>query len=501
MRAGAIMRIAIVHYHLQTGGVGRVVQHACTALLGRGEQVVVLSGTAPQVSLPQGTELAVLPGLEYEERREAQTPDQLAATMTTAATAALGGPPDLWHVHNHCLGKNTALPGALLRLARNGHRLLLQPHDFAEDGRPALYRRLREQLAGGNVGRLSALLYPLAPNIHYATLNDRDRRFLAGAGVPEEQLHPLPNAVSMGMPVSESPERATAPGRGNPRERLWLYPTRAIRRKNLGEFLLWAALSAERDAEEQDRFAVTQAPQNPRERPIYEQWVSLARELDLPVRFEAGGGDLDFPSLIASSHALVTTSVAEGFGLAFLEPWLLGRPLVGRDLPEITADFVAEGVCLPGLYQRLDVPLAWVDEARLRDAFERAARQRADAYGRKPGDAAERAWASAVADGRIDFGRLNEPAQTTIIRRVHADPSAGQALRPQGLDASAAESVIESNLGVIDRRYSLEGFGQRLAAIYAAVAGSTPSATFSAADGEALLQHFLDPRRLTLLRT
>ncbi len=490
------MRVVIVHYHLQTGGVGRVVQHACRALLARGERVVVLSGAAAQVSLPEGTALTVLPGMEYEERREPQTPDRLAAIMIQAATDALGGTPDLWHLHNHCLGKNTALPGAVLRLARGGHRLLLQPHDFAEDGRPGLYLRMREELAGGDVGRLSALLYPLAPNIHYATLNERDRRFLASAGVPDQQLHLLPNAVSMGMPGSESPAPAPAPQRSGPRERLWLYPTRAIRRKNLGEFLLWAAL-----AEEQDRFAVTQAPQNPQERPIYEQWVALAQELNLPVRFEVGGGDLGFPALIESCHALVTTSVAEGFGLAFLEPWLMGRPLVGRDLPEITADFVAEGVRLPGQYQRLDVPLAWVDEARLRDAFELAVRQRADAYGRASGDAAEHAWANALEDGRIDFGRLDETAQTAVIRRVHADPSAGQALQPRRLDASAADSVIQSNLGVVDRRYSLEGFGQRLLAIYATVAGSTPSATFGAADGETLLEHFLDPRRLTLLRT
>ena len=38
----------------------------------------------------------------------------------------------------------------------------------------------------------------------------------------------------------------------------------------------------------------------------------------------------DFAALLASAHALVTTSVAEGFGLAFLEPWLMGRPLAGR---------------------------------------------------------------------------------------------------------------------------------------------------------------------------
>jgi glycosyltransferase involved in cell wall biosynthesis len=489
------MRIAIVHYHLQTGGVTRVIEHACAALLARGEQVAVLAGEPPQAPLPAGATVAVLPGLAYEEQRTPLSPEQLAAGMARSAREALGGAPDIWHVHNHCLGKNTALPGALLRLAREGYRLLLQPHDFAEDGRPALYGRLRQQLADGDVGRLSALLYPLAPQIHYAALNARDRGLLGAAGVPAAQLHALPNAVSVGLLDSDASAPPSAPQAGMDGCRLWLYPTRAIRRKNLGEFLLWAAL-----AKEQDRYAATQAPQNPQEQSIYRGWVALAQELGLPMTF-AAGANADFRGLVAASHALVTTSVAEGFGLAFLEPWLLGRPLVGRDLPEITADFTAAGVCLPGLYARLDVPLEWLDATRLRAAFDAAASRRAAAYGRPAGDMAEQAWHSAVSGGQIDFGRLDEPAQTEVIRRLRADPTGRAALQPRALDAAAAATAIGGNRGVITGEYALAGFGARLAAVYASVAGATPSATLSAADGAALLAEFLAPVRLSLLRT
>jgi hypothetical protein len=490
-----LMRIAIVHYHLQTGGVTRVIEHACAALLGRGEQVAVLAGEPPQAPLPAGATVAVLPGLAYEERRDALSPDQLARAMARSARDALGGRPDVWHVHNHCLGKNTALPGALLRLAREGERLLLQPHDFAEDGRPSLYGRLREQLADGDVGRLSALLYPLAPQIHYATLTARDRGCLAAAGVPAAQLHALPNAVAVGLPDPGASAPAAAPQAGIDGRRLWLYPTRAIRRKNLGEFLLWATLAGE-----QDRFAVTQAPQNPQEQPIYQRWVALAQELGLPMTF-AAGARADFGALVAASHTLVTTSVAEGFGLAFLEPWLMGRPLVGRDLTEITADFTAAGVRLPGLYHRLDVPLAWLDARRLRAAFDVAAAKRAAAYGRPAADTAAQAWHSAVRDGHIDFGRLDEPAQMQVIRQLRADPTARSALRPQALDAAPATAAIGENRSVIEREYSVVGFGARLAAVYASVAGAEASATFGAADGSALLGEFLAPERLSLLRT
>ena len=37
--------------------------------------------------------------------------------METAAIMGLGGKPDLWHIHNHSLGKNSALTGAVAILA------------------------------------------------------------------------------------------------------------------------------------------------------------------------------------------------------------------------------------------------------------------------------------------------------------------------------------------------------------------------------------------------
>ncbi|WP_296897608.1 hypothetical protein, partial [Thiohalocapsa sp.] len=114
------MRVCIVHYHLQTGGVTRVIEHACTAMLARGAQVAVLSGEAPQAALPSGVQVRVLPGLAYEERRPTLSPDTLAAAMVRAAREALKGAPAIWHLHNHTLGKNTAMPGALPRLPRHG---------------------------------------------------------------------------------------------------------------------------------------------------------------------------------------------------------------------------------------------------------------------------------------------------------------------------------------------------------------------------------------------
>jgi glycosyltransferase involved in cell wall biosynthesis len=484
------MRIVISHFHLQTGGVTRVIEHACRALVAAGHRVLVLAGEAPERPLPQGAAFAGIPALAYEERRPPIGPQALAMAMEGAARGHFGDGPDLWHVHNHALGKNVALPGALLVLAGRGHRLLLQPHDFAEDGRPALYARLLEQVGGGDAGRLSAALYPQAPHVHYAVLNDRDGRFLAAAGVPRGRLHLLPN------PVFLDPSSGEASHPFGER-RLWLYPTRAIRRKNLGELILWSLTAGEADV-----FAATQAPQNPAERPGYRRWRSVAAELGAPVAFELGARVPDFRALVTSAHALVTTSVAEGFGLAFLEPWLAGRRLVGRDLPEITGDFAAAGLDLGGLYRRLEVPLGWVDEAGLRGRMAAALEGMMDAYGRvsTPGHL-ERLWRHAVREGLIDFGRLDETAQESVVRHLAGARADRDHLRPPELAPGPRPGLVEHNRSVVEGSYSLAGYGRRLAAAYGRLLEGPTAEPLEAGDGTALLDRFLAPERLCLLRT
>jgi hypothetical protein len=197
----------------------------------------------------------------------------------------------------------------------------------------------------------------------------------------------------------------------------------------------------------------------------------------------------------------VTTSVGEGFGLAFLEPWLSGRPLAGRDLLEITSDFRANGIQLDDLYQRLLVPLEWTDVERLRAAFTNALTANAAAYGRPlSDDALEHAWRSAVDDVHIDLGRLDEPAQETVIRHLRADPGARKELSPSALSATRLPRLIAANDAAIRAKYSLSGYGSRLASIYAQIIDSVPSSRFGHADGDTLLDEFLAPERLTLLR-
>ncbi|KAF0092932.1 MAG: hypothetical protein E1N59_3330 [Puniceicoccaceae bacterium 5H] len=484
------MRIAQVHYHLKRGGVTRVVENAAAALQDSGVQMVALCGEPYEGNaLPA---VQVVEGLAYQNDFSAVDPADLARRMQQAAREALGGEPDVWHIHNHSLGKNVAFLEVLHRLLEDGAKVLLQLHDFAEDGRPANYRRQAETYdKNRELGHLGDRLYPAGPQVHYAVLNGRDYGYLQRMGVPDERLHLLPNPVSVPDLEAEPQGKTPFPDA----KQVFIYPTRAIRRKNVGEFLLLSLLASPGSL-----FALTLSPDNPEWQPIYERWVSFAQSQHLPVEFAVGEReDFTFAGLIHRADALVTTSVAEGFGLAFLEPYLFGKGVVGRDLPAITQDFKDHDIAFPGLYERIDVPLGMVGEGPLRIQLEKELKSYFSAYGhRAPKDAVDRTMEAAVRNKRVDFGVLNEPFQERVIQLLRDNPTQAADLnRPELKPVDPA--VVKRNQELITEHYSLPAYGKRLQGIYDAL-NRADCGEIGAHDAAALLSAFLDPARFTLLR-
>ncbi|MDD5483471.1 MAG: hypothetical protein PHP98_07455 [Kiritimatiellae bacterium] len=482
------LRTAIVHYHCRPGGVTNVIRNAIAALRRLNIAAVALTGQPPGRVCADG-HFRCVEGLDYGEADSSLPPDLLAERLKTAAAAALDGAPDIWHIHNHALGKNPVLTAAVAGLAVEGRRILLQIHDFAEDGRPANYGRLKTSFGAGGAWQ-NLPLYPQAAHVHYAVLNRRDEGWLLAAGADARRVHWLPNAVF--LPGGETLSKQAGPAR-------WVYPTRAIRRKNIGEFLLWAVLS-----KGGEQYALTLAPTNPVDCAVYERWKFLAAGWKLPVEFEAGlraGSAGDIPWWRQGNGAF-TTSVAEGFGLAFLEPWLAGLPLVGRDLPEITRDLKSSGIDLSMLYPRLAVPLKWLDADGLKNQMRLRLRETWRAYGQEPSaDAVARAWGAAADDaGTIDFGRLDENTQAEVIGLLQKCASRKDELHHSAVPAEQARRAVPANASRVREQFSLDSYGKRLAAIYGEIMAA-PSGPVQALPMEALLARILDPARFNLLRT
>ena len=320
----------------------------------------------------------------------------LLEELRAAASAALGAPPDIWHFHNHSLGKNNTCTG-WWRCSRHATSACCCTSTISPR-------------TGGRRTRCTSRdrkhLYPSGPHVHYAFLNSRDRDCFLHAGLHETRAHLLPN------PIQHRPHADAEPGTAP----LWLYPVRGIRRKNLGEFLLLAAL-----APQGTRGAVTRAPLNPAAKAIHDGWRRFARECGIAVEFDVVDrlepvphSGSSFESWCHHATHFVTTSVSEGFGMAFLESIACGKPLLGRNLPHLAADHAAHGLRFPGLYDRLLIPASWVDFSILESALHEAATRLWGAWGRE---------APAIAGmlergGFLDFGNLPEVLQQRVIARL-----------------------------------------------------------------------------------
>ena len=475
------MKIAVVHYHLEPGGVTRVIENTLDAFaqLPEKSKFVALSGRPYKGQKIQ--DVAVVEGLDYITPSQTADPTRLRENLEKAARTALGAAPDLWHVHNHSLGKNPAFPEAIYQLAERGHPLLLHIHDFAEDGRPGNYHALSP---------VRNRLYPAGSHIRYAALNRRDHHFLADLSCNHPAPILLPNTIPE-PPDAKSPRQTL-----DLPEQLHLYPVRAVRRKNLGELALLAAAHSDL------HFANSLGPTNPEFRPKYERWKAFSAERNLPLTFGIGeNSDLHFSEVVNASQALVTTSVAEGFGLGFLEPWTFGKNLFGRNIPEVTEDFANLGLELDHLYSRMELPLELLPKQELESRIASALKKLyVDYECTLPELALDTAKSSICHNGKIDFGRLDEPFQEMLVSIVADSPDLAVEIQAQVNLENLSSRTLEANASAVRENFSQDAYAQRLWTVYNELTTAKDDRVENL-NGNILLKHFLNPVRMNLLRT
>ena len=279
-----------------------------------------------------------------------------------------------------------------------------------------------------------------------------------------------------------------------------LYPVRGIRRKNIGETVLLAAL-----APASTRFAVSLAPSNPAWQNIYQTWQDFAHTYRIPVQFSVvdqvspyEGTPTDFRSWLQESTHLLTTSISEGFGLTFLEPIALNKPLLGRDLPEITRDFRDQGINPGALYQSIPVPLHLLDQENLRKHFEQSLQQSYRLYRHTltAGELDDN-WKRLTEGEKIDFGALPEAFQQDLIERELTEL---ESLFPDLKNWLAKALTETQNTNPIEKlhAYSSEQAQTNLRDLYES-ATSTPRITPTWLCNEEVLTRYLSPQQFHIL--
>jgi glycosyltransferase involved in cell wall biosynthesis len=181
---------------------------------------------------------------------------------------------------------------------------------------------------------------------------------------------------------------------------------------------------------------VTLAPKNPVEIEPYKEWKSFCAENQFDnILFEVAGS-IDFNVLMKGSDFCITTSTREGFGMAFMEPWLYHTPVIGRNIDYIVKDFFEVGLSFPNNYDKLIVP-----------------------------------------DKDSDFKNLSEKEQKCVINKIVSDSEAKEAFfsynkHLKHLLAEINSKTIENNRKLIVDNYSFKNYGKKLLETYQGFSGS-----------------------------
>ncbi|RIJ46751.1 glycosyltransferase family 1 protein [Maribellus luteus] len=428
------MQVVIAHSHLNPGRVSRIIASQTEVL--RGTPVKILTGACPDPErfTSKGAELMIIGELNYLEKKKyaASEAKQLLDLVYQKIREHIT-PDTVLHFHNLNLGKNPVVTYAVYQLAKEGVKVFSHVHDFAED-RPSYLTFLKEILTDIFLQDVNEVLYPKLPNYQFGVLNSADLERLVSYGADPERIVWLPKPVN----VKTSPEnldKAEAKStvcqtlKRDESKLLVTYPVKVIQRKNIGELILLSILF-----DHIASFVVTQAPQNPVEIEMYQQWVKFCSDHEIDVIFEAGM-KTDFETLLTGSDFCITTSYRESFGMVYLEPWLLDTPIVGRDIDYITRDFKEDGFEFPALYYKLNIPGI-----------------------------------------KVDFKDLNMKMQMEIISDLKSGRLSKQQVFEQNpilntLFKKVADSVTEKNKTIIQNNYSLKAYGNKLQEQYRKLIG------------------------------
>lgn len=349
-----MQRIVIFHYHLNPGGVTRIIESQIASLKANPEppeiKVICGDGIATPVIKKHNIQLSVYPELNYLTDTSG-LPNKLDRIRSIFHHELRPG--DILHAHNLNLGKNPLVTMAIAEFIEQGQAVINHAHDFSEDRRTN--QEFLEEIINGefelNPGNV---MYPDKGNLVYVVLNSSDYWRLITYGIDNKNIELLPNPVAFeekAQRSSENRQQIIHLLRLDPHKPIVTYPVRVIRRKNIAEFILLSILLTDKA-----NWVVTQPPKNPVEIEHYEQWTAFCHEYNLPIVFEAGN-KVDFLKLMSATDFCITTSLQEGFGMAFIEPWLMDIPVIGRDIDMVTRDIKSKGIEFPLLYEDIKIPL------------------------------------------------------------------------------------------------------------------------------------------------
>jgi len=464
------MKIAFLHYHFQPGGVTTVIKQQIHAVKDVCE-ILVITGEKPKEDL--GVTTITLPEIAYDlPGTDSQPPAISAQKIIRTISDFWSDGCDLLHVHNPLLAKNRHFLKILSALSENNIRLFLQIHDFAEDGRLRVYYKDE----------------PYPSDCHYGVINSRDYDILFKSGLNKDGLHLLLNMVT---PFNINPAKQVS-------DNFILYPVRAIRRKNIGEAILLSLFFPKNEF-----LAITLPPNSAHDWYCYNQWKQFANNMNLNIKFEASVSR-SFKDLVKSARSIITTSISEGFGFSFLEPWTAGQMLSGRRLANICKDFTRKQMTLDHLYDKILIPMTQIDYKLFFQQWKACILENTAQLRISISDSAiDRAYEKMTSGKNIDFGILDEHFQRQVITGILTDKKIKNRIMELNWFLSDFartqdnSQIINHNRAIVEKIFSHKTYQNKLLKTYQKIIHQTVTHQI---DKQILAEEFLNLDNFSLLK-
>ena len=228
-------------------------------------------------------------------------------------------------------------------------KIIYRVHDFIDD-RPSLFDEFKKVFDNFDD------IYPVSNNVSFLTLTSFDKKRLIKKGLTNVNV--LPNSIVVSDLCTNKEKaldlRKTFEEKGivNPGEKILVYPVRVLRRKNIEEAILLTKILNQ--SGEEYKLIVTLPYEEEYKREIenlasdYNVSCSVGK-VSKHISFSKKD-DFTIADLYSISELVISTSIREGFGFAFIEPWITGIPLIGRKISYVTEDFEINGIDLSHLY-------------------------------------------------------------------------------------------------------------------------------------------------------
>jgi len=481
-----------------------------------------------------------IPAFAYNKDRYPDRSSFINATDTLAheilrridLSASTPDFPYVLHSHNISLGKNPTATMAFKRIAEIAVEkslplwLINQVHDFGENNRPEGIKAFMNCTGRQDEAFALTFMYPNSPNIFYLTINSADIQNLLTIGIPDERIFLLPDPIDvrhyeqkplwekdyeelsvMGLPPADyraimlrnlSDYAAANNQIFDASLPILLSPVKMMRRKNHLEALLLLMLF--RHLGRSYQLLITLDANSPPDVAYSRRFKQFVSSRNMAV-VNGFGKDIvsatgrarirngrvrrfGMGDLYALCSAVITTSIVEGFGLAYHEGWLGRRVVAGRKIEEIAFDFENSGMDFSHMYKRLAVSLSDLPDLRKRlcEAYEIK-------IGKLPGGrsgsaCAARPSAPEIVEAKIfragnedcvDFADLSVDMQVELLGLLDENPELAGRMIDRNPAVRATYNLLEDcasgpnetdlvkkNAEVVRSRYSLQAMARRL---------------------------------------